>query len=63
MWQSIISKAPEGISVDEFFTKFVPDQFSQMNELFSVMDFSFLTGRDFKMQSMPKILKTLLPSG
>ncbi|MEN6567895.1 MAG: hypothetical protein WA096_10410 [Smithella sp.] len=51
MWQSIIPKAPEGISVDEFFTKFVPDQFNQMNELFSVMDFSFLTGRDFKMQS------------
>jgi putative sterol carrier protein len=50
MWQSIIPKAPEGISVDEFFTKFVPDQFNQMNELFSVMDFSFLAGRDFKMQ-------------
>jgi hypothetical protein len=51
MWQSIIPKAPEGISVDEFFTKFVPDQFNQINELLSVMDFSFLTGRDFKMQS------------
>lgn len=50
MWQSIIPKAPEDISVDEFFTKFVPDQFNQMNELFSVIDFSFLTGRDFKMQ-------------
>jgi hypothetical protein len=46
MWQSIIPKAPEDISVDEFFTKFVPDQFNQMNELFSLMDFSFLAGRD-----------------
>jgi putative sterol carrier protein len=50
MWQSIIPKAPEDISVEEFFTKFVPDQFNQMNELFSFIDISFLTGRDFKMQ-------------
>ena len=50
MWQSIIPKAPEDISVDEFFTKFVPDQFNQMDALLSVIDFSFLTGRDFKMQ-------------
>ena len=50
MWQSIIPKAPESISVDEFFTKFVPDQFNQMNELFSVIDLSFLTGRVLKMQ-------------
>jgi putative sterol carrier protein len=50
MWQSIIPKAPEDISVDEFFTKFVPDQFNQMNELLSVIDLSFLNGTDFKMQ-------------
>jgi putative sterol carrier protein len=50
MWQSIIPKAPEDISVEEFFTKFVPNQFNQMNALFSLIDFSFLTGRDFKMQ-------------
>ena len=50
MWQSIIPKAPENISVDEFFTEFVPEQFIHMNELLSVMDLSFLTGSDFKMQ-------------
>ena len=48
MWQSIIPKAPENISVDEFFTEFVPEQF--IHELLSVMDLSFLTGSDFKMQ-------------
>jgi putative sterol carrier protein len=50
MWQSIIPKAPEDISVDEFFTKFVPDQFSHMNELINAIDLSFLTGSDFKIQ-------------
>jgi hypothetical protein len=50
MWQSIIPKAPEDISVDEFFTRFIPDQFNHMNELFRVIDLSFLTGSEFKMQ-------------
>lgn len=50
MWSSIIPKAPEGIGVDEFFSKFVPDQFKEMNALLSVVDLSFLSGKDFKMQ-------------
>jgi putative sterol carrier protein len=50
MWSSLIPTAPEGISVDEFFTKFVPDQFNQMNALLSAVDLSFLTGKDFNMQ-------------
>jgi putative sterol carrier protein len=50
MWQSIIPKVPENISVDEFFTKFIPDQFSHMNELLNIIDLSFLNGSDFKMQ-------------
>lgn len=50
MWQSIIPKAPEDISVDDFFIKFIPDQFNQMKELLNLLDLSFLTGRDFKMQ-------------
>jgi len=50
MWQSIIPKAPDDISVDDFFTKFVPDQFNQTKELLGLIDFSFLTGGYFKMQ-------------
>lgn len=50
MWSSIIPTAPEGISVDDFFTKFVPEQFSQMKELINVVDLSFLAGKDFSMQ-------------
>lgn len=50
MWSSLIPKAPEGISVDEFFTSFVPDQFSQLNALLNAVDLSFLSGKDFRMQ-------------
>jgi putative sterol carrier protein len=50
MWSSIIPTAPEGIGVDDFFTKFVPEQFSQMKEMLNVVDLSFLSGRDFNMQ-------------
>lgn len=50
MWQSIIPRAQEDISVDEFFTKFVPEQFHQMNELLNVIDLSFLNNSDFRMQ-------------
>jgi putative sterol carrier protein len=50
MWQSIIPKAPEEISVHEFFTKFVPDQFNQMSSMLNLVDLSFLEGNDFKMQ-------------
>ena len=50
MWSSIIPAAPDGIGVDDFFTKFVPDQFSQMKELINVVDLSFLAGKDFNMQ-------------
>ena len=50
MWSSIIPTAPEGISVDEFFTSFVPEQFSQMKELINAVDLSFLAGKDFNMQ-------------
>ncbi len=50
MWQSIILKAPQDISLDDFFTKFVPDRFNQLKNSLNSIDFSFLTGRDFKMQ-------------
>ncbi len=50
MWSSLIPKAPEGIGVDEFFTRFVPDQFSQMHAILGAVDLSFLAGKDFKMQ-------------
>jgi len=50
MWSSLIPKAPEGISVDEFFTSFVPDQFRQLNALLNAVDLSFLSGKDFTMQ-------------
>ena len=49
MWSSLIPTAPEGISVNDFFTKFVPDQFNKMNELLNVVDLSFLAGKDFNM--------------
>lgn len=50
MWSSIIPTAPDGISVDDFFTNFVPEQFNQMKELLNAVDLSFLTGKDFNMQ-------------
>lgn len=50
MWSSLIPTAPEGISVDDFFTQFIPDQFSKMKELTNVVDLSFLEGKDFNMQ-------------
>lgn len=50
MWSSLIPTAPEGISVDDFFTNFVPDQFSKMKELLNVVDLSFLADKDFNMQ-------------
>jgi len=49
MWSSLIPKAPEGISVDDFFTKFIPEQFNTMKELLNVVDLSFLSGNDFNM--------------
>ena len=49
MWSSIIPTAPEGISVDDFFTNFVPEQFSQMKEILNAVDLSFLAGKDFNM--------------
>ncbi|MCX5849587.1 MAG: SCP2 sterol-binding domain-containing protein [Deltaproteobacteria bacterium] len=49
MWSSLIPIAPEGISVDDFFTKFVPDQFIKMNAMLTVVDLSFLAGKDFNM--------------
>lgn len=50
MWSSLIPTAPEGISVDDFFTKFLPDQFNKMKELLNAFDLSFLNGKDFNMQ-------------
>jgi putative sterol carrier protein len=50
MWSSIIPTAPEGISVDDFFTNFVPEQFNKMKNVFNVVDLSFLGGNDFNMQ-------------
>ena len=50
MWSSLIPTAPEGISVDDFFTHFIPDQFNKMKELLNVVDLSFLAGKDFNMQ-------------
>lgn len=50
MWSSIIPMAPEGISVDDFFTNFVPDQFNKVKDILNVVDLSFLGGNDFNMQ-------------
>jgi putative sterol carrier protein len=50
MWSSLIPTAPEGISVDDFFAKFLPDQFNKMKELLNAFDLSFLNGKDFNMQ-------------
>ncbi len=50
MWSSIIPMAPEGISVDDFFTNFVPEQFNKMKDVLNVVDLSFLGGNDFNMQ-------------
>ena len=50
MWGSLIPTAPEGISVDDFFTKFIPEQFDKMKDLLNVVDLSFLAGKDFNMQ-------------
>jgi len=50
MWQSLIPKAPEGISVEEFFTTFLPDQFRAMKALLGAVDLTFLSGKDFTMQ-------------
>jgi putative sterol carrier protein len=50
MWSSLIPVAPEGIGIDDFFTKFVPEQFTQMKEILNVVDLSFLADKDFNMQ-------------
>lgn len=50
MWSSIIPTAPEGISVDEFFTNFVPEQFDKMKDVLNLVDLSFLGENDFDMQ-------------
>jgi putative sterol carrier protein len=42
--------APEGISVDDFFTNFVPEQFNKVKDILNVVDLSFLGGNDFNMQ-------------
>ncbi len=50
MWSSILPTAPEGISVDDFFVNFVPEQFNKMKDILNVVDLSFLGENDFKMQ-------------
>jgi putative sterol carrier protein len=50
MWGSIIPTAPEGISVDDFFINFVPEQFNKMKDILNVVDLSFLGENDFNMQ-------------
>ncbi len=50
MWSSLIPVAPEGIGVDDFFTKFVPEQFNAFKEMLNVVDLSFLADKDFNMQ-------------
>ena len=50
MWSSVIPTAPEGISVDDFFISFIPEQFSKMKDLLNAVDLSFLGGNDFNMQ-------------
>ncbi|MDI6743013.1 MAG: SCP2 sterol-binding domain-containing protein [Smithella sp.] len=50
MWKSLIPKAPENISVDDFFTHFVPNRFGRMKELSGFMNFPFLNGNALKMQ-------------
>lgn len=50
MWSSLIPVAPEGIGVDDFFTKFIPEQFNQLKEMLNVIDLSFLADKDFNMQ-------------
>lgn len=50
MWSSLIPTAPEGISIDDFFMKFVPEKFNEMRQILTVVDLSFLAGKDFNMQ-------------
>jgi putative sterol carrier protein len=50
MGSTLIPTAPQGISVDDFFVKFVPDQFNKIKEMLNVVDLSFLAGKDFNMQ-------------
>lgn len=50
MWRPVIPQAPENIEIDDFFTRFVPDQFSRLKDCFGLMDFSFLNGSDFRIQ-------------